>query len=209
MKSSFSLTWVSETSENICFFYFMIGFFPMSFVFAWNISLEWWEIFLLELEALNMYCSWPKEDQKINKGICHMNVLWILAIEKCFPKTAGQRLLTFLQIQRELLSFATFIRVCSNSKEVSNLSSQNTYPNLKTTCHIKLKFFLWTKLLENLLLAKYVLCLCIFRCNFNGKNVLSYDFFVWVLKHDAYRFSFFFFLTLTCYWTDWRKFFFF
>ena len=25
----------------------------------------------------------------------------------------------------------------------------------KTTCHIKLKFFLWTKLLENLLLAKY------------------------------------------------------
>ena len=31
----------------------------------------------------------------------------------------------------------------------------NTYPNLKTTCHIKLKFFLWTKLLKNLLLAKY------------------------------------------------------
>ena len=29
------------------------------------------------------------------------------------------------------------------------------YPNLKTTCHIKLKFFLWTKLLENLLQAKH------------------------------------------------------
>ena len=28
---------------------------------------------------------------------------------------------------------------------------QNTYPKLKTTCHIKLKLFLWTKLLENLL----------------------------------------------------------
>ena len=31
------------------------------------------------------------------------------------------------------------------------------YPNLKTTCHIKLKFFLWTKLIEKLLLAKYVI----------------------------------------------------
>ena len=30
------------------------------------------------------------------------------------------------------------------------------YPNLKNTCHIKLKFFLQTKLLENLLLAKYL-----------------------------------------------------
>ena len=31
------------------------------------------------------------------------------------------------------------------------------YPNLKTTCHIKLKFFLWTKLIENLLLPKYLI----------------------------------------------------
>ena len=53
--------------------------------------------------------------------------------------------------------FGTFFRVHSNSKEVSYLSWQNTYPNLKTTCHIKLKFFLWTKLLENLLLAKYLI----------------------------------------------------
>ena len=28
---------------------------------------------------------------------------------------------------------------------------------MKTSCHIKLKFFLWTKLLENLLLAKYLI----------------------------------------------------
>ena len=62
-----------------------------------------------------------------------------------------------LQIYRELLSLTTFLRVHSNSKEVSYLSRQNTYPNLKTTCHIKLKFFLWTKLLENLLLAKYLI----------------------------------------------------
>ena len=62
-----------------------------------------------------------------------------------------------LQIYRELLSLTTFLRVHSNSKEVSYLSWQNTYHNLKTTCHIKLKYFLWTKLLENLLLAKYLI----------------------------------------------------
>ena len=50
----------------------------------------------------------------------------------------------------------TFFRVHSNLKEVSYLSWQNTYPNLKTTCHIKLKFFLWTYL-KNLLLAKYLI----------------------------------------------------
>ena len=54
------------------------------------------------------------------------------------------------KIYRELLSLATFLPAHSNSKEVSYLSWPNTYPNLKTTCHIRLKFFLWTKLLENL-----------------------------------------------------------
>ena len=52
--------------------------------------------------------------------------------------------------------FTTFLRVHSNSKEVFYLSWQNRYPNLKTTCHMKLKIFLWTKLLERLLLAKYL-----------------------------------------------------
>ena len=62
-----------------------------------------------------------------------------------------------LQIYRGLLSLATFLRVHSNSEEVSYLSWQKTYRNLKTTCHNKLKFFLWTKLLENLLLARYLI----------------------------------------------------
>ena len=48
-----------------------------------------------------------------------------------------------------------FSRGHSNSRKVSYLSWQNTYPNFESTCHIKLKFFLWTKLIENLLLAKY------------------------------------------------------
>ena len=62
-----------------------------------------------------------------------------------------------LQSFQELLSLATFLRVHSKSKGVSYLSWQNKYPNLKTACHIGLKFFLWTKLLENVLLAKYLI----------------------------------------------------
>ena len=45
-----------------------------------------------------------------------------------------------LQIYRELSNLQTLLPVHSNSKEVSNLSWQKTYPNLKTTCHIKLQF---------------------------------------------------------------------
>ena len=51
-----------------------------------------------------------------------------------------------LQIYWELLLLTTFLQVHSNSKKVSYLSLQNTYLNLKTTCHIELKFLLWTKL---------------------------------------------------------------
>ena len=60
-------------------------------------------------------------------------------------------------IFRKLMSLGTFLIVHSDLEEVFYFSWQNRYPNLKTTCHIKLNIFLWTKLLENLLLAKYVI----------------------------------------------------
>ena len=62
-----------------------------------------------------------------------------------------------LQIYQELLSLATFLRVHSNSTEVSYLNCQNRYPNLKTICHIRLKLFFWTKLQKSLFLAKYLI----------------------------------------------------
>ena len=40
-------------------------------------------------------------------------------------------------------------------------SWQYMYPNLKTMCCIKLKFFLWSKLLENLLLANYIISVAV------------------------------------------------
>ena len=65
----------------------------------------------------------------------------------------------------------TFLRVHSNSKEVSYLSWQNTYPNLKTTCHVKLTFFSWTKLLQNLTPCKIShICHCAFK---HKNNCLS------------------------------------
>ena len=65
--------------------------------------------------------------------------------------------MTCLQIYQELLSLVTFLQAHSNSKVVFYLSWQNTYLNFKTACHIKLKFFLWTTLLENLLLVNYLI----------------------------------------------------
>ena len=82
--------------------------------------------------------------------------MWTLNFDqwKTFSKKYKPMRVRFWLVYK--FSLMTFLRVHSNSKEVSYLSWQNTYPNLKTTCHIKLKIFLWTKLLENLLLAKYL-----------------------------------------------------
>ena len=75
----------------------------------------------------------------------------------CSRKQAnGSFIMACLQIFQGLLSLATFFRVHSNSEQVSYLSWQNTYPNLETTRYIKLKFFLWTELLENILFARYL-----------------------------------------------------
>ena len=53
-------------------------------------------------------------------------------------------IMTCLQIYWELLLLVTFLQIHSNLKDVSYLSQQNRYHNTKTTCHIMLKFSLWT-----------------------------------------------------------------
>ena len=74
-----------------------------------------------------------------------------------------------LQIYRELLNLPTFLRVHSNSKELSYLSWQNTYPNLKTNCHMKLKFSCELNSKE---LTPYKIS-HIRRCAFNFAELLS------------------------------------
>ena len=76
--------------------------------------------------------------------------------EKHFPKTINQWEFDyglFTNLPRILVARD----FSSNSEEVPYLSWQNTYPSLKATCLIMLKFSLWTKLLENVLLAKHLI----------------------------------------------------
>ena len=120
----------------------------MKFVFTHNISLVWSEI---NSKQKKIKSSW--------KEYAIWSCFKFLPMKNIFRKlkTNERLIMACLQIYRELLSIATFLRVHSNSKEVSCLSWENTYPNLKATFHIKLKLFLWTKRLENLLLAKYLI----------------------------------------------------
>ena len=113
--------------------------FPIKLVVTYNISLVWWET--------------PKEDQSSRKEYAMWMCFKFWPIKNIFRKLKPMRVWLWLvyQIYRELFSLATFLRVHSNSEEISYLSWQNTYPKSKTTSHIQLKCFLWTKLLENLL----------------------------------------------------------
>ena len=126
----------------------------MKFILTCNISLVWWEI--------NSKHWIPRVHHQKIKSSRKEYVKWT-----CFkfcPKTFSENykpmevwFLVCLQVYQELLSLVTFLRVHSNSEKVSYLSWQNTYPNLKTSCYIKLKFLLRTNLQENLLLAKYLI----------------------------------------------------
>ena len=121
------------------------------------------ECFFRELKNKLQTLIISRVNQKKIKSSRKEYVMWLCfkfwPIKSIFPKLWVNEglIMACLQIYRKLLLLVTFLRVHSNSKEVSYLPWQNTYPNLKTTCHIKLKFFLWTKLIENLLLAKYLI----------------------------------------------------
>ena len=73
------------------------------------------------------------------------------------PLVNESSIMAFLQIYENYCRLKLFSDFIQTQQEVSYLSWQNTYPNLKTTCYIKLKCFLWTKHLENLLFAKYLI----------------------------------------------------
>ena len=104
-----------------------------------------------------------KEDQNFKEGIAMWTCFKSWPMKNIFRNYKPMRVWLWLvyQIYPELLLPATFLRVHSNSKEVSYLYWQNTYPNLKTNCHIKLNLFLWSKLIEHLLLAKYLISVAV------------------------------------------------
>ena len=139
---------------------FFHEWFHLEFIFRYNISVMWWEMNFKQLIS-----TWDNQKKlKCSRKEC---VMWpwfkFWPMKNIFRKLLTNESLTMasLQIYRKLLSLATFLRVHSNSEEASYLSWQNTYPNLETTCHIKLKFFLWTKLLADLLLSKYIISVAV------------------------------------------------
>ena len=101
--------------------------------------------------------------------------------EKHFPKIISQWEFDF-----RLFTNLPRIIVARDFSPSSYFSWQNTYPNLKTTCHAKLHFFSWTKLLENLLLAKYLMSVTAPLNNFFGSfhsNIRSDMFYKIVFKN--------------------------
>ena len=146
------ISWKKQV-KMLAFFH---EWFHLEFIFRYNISVMWWEMNFKQLIS-----TWDNQKKlKCSRKEC---VMWpwfkFWPMKNIFRKLLKNESLTMasLQIYRKLLSLATFLRVHSNSEEASYLSWQNTYPNLETTCHIKLKFFLWTKLLADLLLSKYII----------------------------------------------------
>ena len=170
-KQVFS-TSISETSENVCVYFLIV--FPWSLyshtVFTYNIQkLTLNTKYLLEL---------IKKDQKFEKEYITWTCFKFWPMKKFSENYEPMRVLMMACLQIYRQSFATFLLVHLNSKEVSYLSWQNTYPELKTTCHIKLKFFLCTKLLQNLLIAKYLISvaatLSLSGCRLLFKNCVTF-----------------------------------
>ena len=86
-------------------------------------------------------------------------LLWFLTKDERFPKTISQWEFDYGLFTKLLIIIVAreFSRTSFNSKKASYLNWKNKYPNLKSTCQIKPKFFLWIKLLQNQLIAKYLI----------------------------------------------------
>ena len=144
--------------------------FPLEIIYRCNISVMWWEI--NSEQSISTWVHQKKIKSSTKERGCSRSRERGLNFDPRKTFSENYKPMEFLiiacsHICRELLSLAAFIRVHSNSEEVSYFSWQNTYSNLKTACRIKLKFFLWTK---NLLLAKYLIFVATLL------NLKTYDF---------------------------------
>ena len=152
---------------RVLILHYKTGFFNTNISISWLVSHEVYICIKYLFDVWEMWTSfefWPMKN--ISENYKPMRVwLWLA--------------------YRFTENYCCFLRVHSNSKEVSYLTWQNVYPNLKTACHIKQTFFLSTKLLENLLLPKYLICQCTFKDTSSGcfwSSLLSRSFLHFMLK---------------------------
>ena len=105
----------------------------------------------------------------------------------CWKLQANESLImASLQFYVDILLLTMFLWV--NSSDVYYLFWQSKCPNLKTTCHIKLSFFLSTELLENLLLPKCLISVdvALIKLNFYYEltwNEMNTNIWEWFLFH--------------------------
>ena len=103
-----------------------------------------------KLQTLNTYLlQLIKRRSKVQENNKSCERALNLTNEKHFPKTINHWEFNY----GLLTNLPRIIVTCNFSLPLLI----NAYPSLKSTSHIKLKFFLWTKLLEKLLLAIYLI----------------------------------------------------
>ena len=120
-----------ERNKWKCFSLFHYWF-PLDFALRYNISVMWWEI-----NSKQSLSTWV--NQKKIKSSRKEYVMWTWF--KFWPMRV------WLWLVHKVTENYCRLRLFSEF-----IQTQKRYPS-----HIKLKFFLWTKLIENLLLAKYLI----------------------------------------------------
>ena len=133
---------ISEVSENVCFISWLV-----SYIVCIHIQ------YFLRNNLQKYLQELIKRRSKVQEKNTSCELTLILINEKHFPKTISQWELDyglFTNLPR-IIDAWNFSLSSFKLKEVSYLSWQNICP---ITCHIKLKCFLRTRLLENLLFCK-------------------------------------------------------
>ena len=130
----------SEINENVYLFVFISWLVSFDFVFTYNISLMWWEInSKQQISILELIKRRSNVQEKNN----HKNVLEILTNRKHFPKIICQWEFDyglFTSLPRIIVACDVSPSSFKLKRDILPLLTKEV-SNLKTTCHIKLKFF--------------------------------------------------------------------
>ena len=156
-----------ERKKWKCLFLFH-DWFPLEFVLRYNISVTWWEINSKQQNLFELIKRRSKVQEKNMSCERDLNFdQWKTFSENYKPMRVWLWVVhRFAENYCHLRLFSEFIQ----TQKSYPTSHDKTYSNLKTICHVKLTFFLWSKLLENVLLEKYLKSVVAPLINWNIKK---------------------------------------
>ena len=133
--------------------------------FLWSLYSHAIFIWCIVLKLVSIYWINPKKIKGSREEYVTLVCFRFWPMKNIFLKLQANEslIMACLQIYREVLPLAIFLPSSFRLKRgilpllTKYLSYSEEMHILKTTCHIKLRFFLWTKLLEKLLLVKYLI----------------------------------------------------